>query len=124
MLQVSLHPYTLHFAALPAPHRGRALTTRSVWFRPRLDDAEPAVAGWGKAGPVPASAATAGTVAACANHIAAINAGAHPLLLNLDDLPAFASAWKPHFLTSTAAGASNSGRRPSATARPGCPPTG
>ncbi len=91
MLQLSLHPYTLHFARPARTSRG-ALTTRDVWFVRAWDDAEPAVVGWGEAGPVPGLSRDdrPDFAAACAAHVAAINAGAHPLLLDLDDLPAFA----------------------------------
>lgn len=91
MLQVSLHPYNLHFARPARTSRG-ALTTRPVWFVRAWDAAAPAVAGWGEAGPVPGLSRDdrPDFAAACASHVAAINAGAHPLLLNLDDLPAFA----------------------------------
>ena len=51
MLQVSLHPYTLHFARAARTSRG-ALTTRPVWFVRAWDDTDPAVMGWGEAGPV------------------------------------------------------------------------
>ena len=91
MLQVSLHPYTLHFARPARTSRG-ALTTRPVWFVRAWDDADPAVVGWGEAGPVPGLSRDdrPDFAAVCASHVAAINAGAHPLLLDLDDLPAFA----------------------------------
>jgi O-succinylbenzoate synthase len=91
MLHLSLHPYTLHFARPARTSRG-ALTTREVWFVRAWDDAEPKVVGWGEAGPVPSLSRDdrPDFAAACAAHIAAINAGAHPLLLDLDDLPAFA----------------------------------
>jgi o-succinylbenzoate synthase len=91
MLQVSLHPYTLHFARPARTSRG-ALTTRPVWFVRAWDDADPAVAGWGEAGPVPGLSRDdqPDFAAACAYYVAAINAGAHPLLLDLGDLPAFA----------------------------------
>ena len=91
MLQVSLHPYTLHFARPARTSRGE-LTTRPVWFVRAWDDADPTVAGWGESGPVPGLSRDnrPDFAAACSNHVAAINAGAHPLLLDLDDLPAFA----------------------------------
>jgi O-succinylbenzoate synthase len=91
MLHLSLHSYTLRFARPARTSRG-ALTTREVWFVRAWDDAEPAVVGWGEAGPVPGLSRDdrPDFAAACAAHIAAINAGAHPLLLDLDDLPAFA----------------------------------
>jgi len=91
MLHLSLHPYTLHFARPARTSRG-ALTTREVWFVRAWDDAEPAVVGWGEAGPVPGLSRDdrPDFAAACAAHVAAINAGAHPLLLDLNDLPAFA----------------------------------
>lgn len=91
MLQVSLHPYTLHFARPARTSRG-ALTTRPVWFVHAWDNAEPAVVGWGEAGPVPGLSRDDRPDFAdlCAAHCAAVNAGNHPLLLDLDDLPAFA----------------------------------
>jgi predicted nucleic acid-binding protein/O-succinylbenzoate synthase len=93
---LSLHPYTPPLRpaspARPARTSRGALTTRAVWFVRAWDDAEPAVVGWGEAGPVPGLSRDdrPDFAAACAAHVAAIDAGAHPLLLDLDDLPAFA----------------------------------
>ena len=52
MLQITVHPYTLHFKRPAATSRG-ALTTRQVYFLRAVDNEQPGVIGWGECGPMP-----------------------------------------------------------------------
>lgn len=52
MLNLTAHPYTLHFKRPAATSRG-ALSTRQVIFLRAVNSEQPGVVGWGECGPMP-----------------------------------------------------------------------